>query len=237
MHLNILRTKVVNELLKDLGQDYVFVGGAIVSLYAAESTSESKIRPTNDVDVIVELASYGGYAKLDTKLRALGFKNDIVSGVICRYQVQGITVDVMPTDPKVIGFSNRWYPEGFQTAVTHQIDRQTAVRIFTLPYFVASKLEAFIGRGKNNYISSTDFEDLVYIFENAHDFEGKMQAAPDHLKTFVRDELSRIIDYPDFREGLSGHMSGGYLAAAPDEIIDMLRQTLSIDPPYRGYTR
>jgi len=236
MHLNILRTKAVNELLKGLGQDYVFVGGAIVSLYAGESTNESLTRPTEDVDVIVELASYGGYAKLDAKLRALGFKNDIASGVICRYQIQGITVDVMPTDPKVIGFSNKWYPEGFQTALTHDIDRHTAVKIFTLPYFVASKWEAFLGRGID-YRSSTDFEDLVYVFENAEDFKGKMNEAPSHLRAYLKEEFGAVLDTADFEEGLASHMAGGYLAPVPDDIINMLRESFGIDPPYLGYSR
>jgi hypothetical protein len=236
MHLNIIRTKAVNELLKGLGQDYVFVGGAVVSLYASRSTADVLIRPTDDVDVIVELASYGGYSKLDERLRELGFKNDITSGVICRYQVQGITVDVMPTDPAAIGFSNRWYPEGFQTAISHQIDKDTAVNIFTLPYFIASKWEAFKGRGVD-YRSSTDFEDLVYIFENAENFEAQMRGAPEHLIAYLNAEFGAVLDSEDFEEGLASHMAGGYHSPAPTEIISMLRDSFGIDPPYLGYSR
>lgn len=84
----------------------MFVGGATVSLYATDPELAEEVRPTDDVDVVVELASYGGYAEIDEKLRALGFANDVESGVICRYRLQGIVVDVMPTEPKVIGFSN-----------------------------------------------------------------------------------------------------------------------------------
>lgn len=236
MHLNILRTKAVNEILKGLGQEFVFVGGAVVSLYADEKTDEALTRPTDDVDIIVELAGYGGYAKLGEKLNDLGFKNDIMSGVICRYQVQGITVDVMPTDENIIGFSNRWYPEGFQTAVNHRLDKETTVKIFTLPYFVASKIEAYKGRGKS-YLTSTDFEDLVYIFENASDFSSKMQDAPEHLQEYVKEELTSMLADEEFEEGLSAHMSGGYLEPDPMEIIDMLRETFGIDPPSLGYTR
>jgi len=222
MHLNIIRTKAVNELLKDLGQDFVFVGGAVVSLYASQSTAESQTRATDDVDIIVELATYGGYSKLDARLREIGFSNDMFSGVICRY---------------AIGFSNKWYQEGFRTAIDHRIDRDTVVKIFTLPYFVASKLEAFKSRGENDFIASTDFQDLVYILEHTDNFEEKMRLAPDHLKSYLKDEFSRMLESEDIGEGISAHMADGYHAPVSDGIIHMLRETFDIDPPYLGYSR
>lgn len=166
MHENLIRIKAVNQVLQGLNQEYVFVGGAAVSLCASDSATANAVRPTDDVDIIVELASYKGYTELDKKLLEIGFKNDITSTVICRYKIQGITVDVMPTEPEAIGFSNIWYPKGFQTAINYPLDEQTEIKIFSLPYFVATKWEAFKGRG-TDFRTSTDFEDLVYVFENA----------------------------------------------------------------------
>jgi hypothetical protein len=34
----------------------------------------------------------------------IGFTNDIDSGIVCRYKIRGIVVDVMPTDDPSIGF-------------------------------------------------------------------------------------------------------------------------------------
>jgi len=161
MHENIVRIKAVNEILKDLKQEFVFVGGATVSLYASDKyRNELKVRPTDDVDVVVELASYGGYSDLDEKLRSIGFKNDVFSGIICRYNYQGIIVDVMPTDPAAIGFSNKWYPEGFETAIIKNLDAQTSVKVFETPYFMASKMVAFNDRAQDLY-SSPDLEDMI----------------------------------------------------------------------------
>ncbi|MXV14009.1 hypothetical protein [Hufsiella ginkgonis] len=139
IHENILRIKAVSQVLSELNEEFVFVGGATVSLYASNPELATEVRPTDDVDVIVELASYSGYSKLDERLRSVGFQNDIESGVICRYRIQRIIVDIMPTHPESIGFSNQWYPDGFANAVTCRLDDQTSVRIFSLPYFVASK--------------------------------------------------------------------------------------------------
>jgi predicted nucleotidyltransferase len=237
MHENIIRIKAVNQVLKGLDQEYVFVGGATVSLYADDPKTASAIRPTDDVDILVELASYAGYTELDKRLLAIGFKNDITSDVICRYKIQGITVDVMPTNPEAIGFSNKWYPEGFQTAIDYQLEKGTDIKIFSLPYFVATKWEAFKGRG-TDYRTSTDFEDLVYVFENAGDFEAQMLAAPRHLIAYLRSEFEPLLDRDDFEEGLYAHLTGGYGGVDANYIRNQLIEALDINRQrFRGYSR
>jgi predicted nucleotidyltransferase len=117
---------------------------------------------------------------------------------------------MMPTDPSVIGFSNRWYPEGFANTVSFILDKQTTIRIFSLPCFFAAKWEAFKSRGNNNYRTSKDFEDLVYILENSVDFEEQMQNSPEHLLAYLKSEFESIIFRDDFEEGLYAHLTGGY---------------------------
>ncbi len=201
--INITRIKAIAGILEALKQDVVFVGGATVSLYADGAGSES--RPTDDVDVVIELASYNGYAELDELLRKVGFENEVASGVICRYKVQGIIVDIMPTQPEVIGFSNKWYPEGFLEAVTIQLDEQY-VKIFSLPYFIASKLEAFKGRGENDYRFSSDFEDIVYVLENNDDVERQIINAPDTVLQYLKNEFRKLLNDSNLEEGLYAHL-------------------------------
>jgi predicted nucleotidyltransferase len=228
MHENLIRINAVCQVLEGLEQDYVFVGGATVGLYATDLAVAGEIRPTDDIDVIVELASYKNYSELDQRLINLGFKNDVMSGVICRYTIQGIIVDIMPTKPDVLGFSNRWYPEGFANAKTIKLDPKTKIKIFDLPYFVASKWEAFKGRGKNVYRTSKDFEDLVYILENVDDFEKQMKEGPEHLRIWLREELSHIIDTDSFEEGLYAHLTGGYGGIDANYIQLRLKDSLGI---------
>lgn len=229
MHENLIRLKAVNQALEGLEQDFVFVGGATVSLYATNEALAAEVRPTDDVDVIVELATYSDYSALDEKLRKIGFQNDIASGVICRYRIQGIIVDVMPTDPQPIGFSNRWYPEGFREAIQYSLDNETTFRIFSLPYFVVSKWEAFKSRGNNDYRTSKDFEDLVYILENADNFEEQIRQAPAHLQEYLREQLVPIINKDDFEEGLYAHLTGGYGAIDATYIRLRLEAALRIN--------
>jgi hypothetical protein len=51
--INLLRIKAVHDALGSLRDDVVFVGGAIVSLYAERKAEE--LRPTDDIDILIEL--------------------------------------------------------------------------------------------------------------------------------------------------------------------------------------
>jgi hypothetical protein len=63
---NITRIKAVSTALGDLKDKVVFVGGATVSLYAERMAEE--VRPTNDVDILLELWRKWDYAALEEKL-------------------------------------------------------------------------------------------------------------------------------------------------------------------------
>ena len=96
----------------------VFVGGAILVLLLTDD-SVRDIRPTGDVDVIIEAVSYGSYAAIAEELRALGFAEDTSPGApICRWRVDGIRLDVMPTHAEALGFGNRWYPGALAAATS-----------------------------------------------------------------------------------------------------------------------
>src|SRR5581483_3991158 len=157
------RIKAVYHALGSLQGKVVFIGGATVSLYADGQAEDA--RPTDDVDIVVEIWAHKDYAAVEEQLRKMGFVNDVQSGVICRYIVQGIVVDVMPTGENVLNFTNRWYKDGFKQAIEQKID-ECRIKIFQAPYFLATKMEAFLDRGRNDGRTSTDFEDIIFVLEN-----------------------------------------------------------------------
>lgn len=142
----------------------VFVGGATVSLYADRRAIE--VRATEDVDIVVEIATRYEYTQLEEQLRTMGFQNDTTAKFVGRYLLPGIIVDVMPTDEAILGFSNIWYEGGFKNAIDYVIDEHHTVRIFSASYFIASKLQAFKNRGNNDGRLSTDFEDIIFVLDN-----------------------------------------------------------------------
>lgn len=189
-----------------LREDIVFVGGATIELYLTGQPA-LKIRPTDDVDCVVEVASKVEYYKLEEKLRDLGFTHVVGEGVhICRWRYQDVLVDVMPVEGGVLGFSNRWYPGGFATAIPVRLADGQDIRVFDLPHLVASKIEAFMGRGNNDFVGSSDMEDLVTIIDGVADFQEKIAAAPAGVLEFLRERFAGFIRDERFRDSLEGHL-------------------------------
>ena len=224
-HLSILRIKAVATILKQLNHKMVFVGGATVALYAPREMSY-ETRPTDDVDVVVELASYLDYSKLDEQLRLIGFQNDIESGIICRYKVQGIVVDIMPTNPSVLGFSNIWYPDGFRNAMDVKIDDEVTIKIFSPAYFIATKLEAFKSRGGKDYRTSSDFEDIVYVLDNCVEIETSLGNVNDSLKVYFQTEFSKLLADNSLEEGIYAHLPPRFAMSKSVAIISLLRKII-----------
>ena len=224
-HLSILRIKAVATILKQLNHKMVFVGGATVALYAPREMSY-ETRPTDDVDVVVELASYLDYSKLDEQLRLIGFQNDIESGIICRYKVQGIVVDIMPTNPSVLGFSNIWYPDGFRNAMDVKIDDEVTIKIFSPAYFIATKLEAFKSRGGKDYRTSSDFEDIVYVLDNCVEIETSLGNVNDSLKVYFQTEFSKLLADNSLEEGIYAHLPPRFAMSKSIAIISLLRKII-----------
>ena len=181
---NITRIKAVNNALGELRKDTVFVGGATVSLYADRMTEE--VRPTDDIDILVELWSRWDYAALEEKLRQLGFTNDTTAKFVGRYIIEGVIVDLMPVSEDILGFSNIWYADGFKAAIEKEIDEFHTVKIFPAPYFIASKIEAFKNRGKADGRSSTDFEDIIFVLENRNSIWDEMENTNKMLGNYLK---------------------------------------------------
>lgn len=200
---NIIRIKAVYTALEELADQFIFIGGATVSLYADRPAGD--VRPTDDVDILVEIMDYKGYATVEKQLRDKGFTND-QSGVICRYRVQGIIVDVMPTSEEVLGFTNKWYTEAASQSVQIEIDKGYRIRIFTAPYFLATKLEAFKSRGADDGRTSTDFEDIVYLLNNRKTIWKELSNTSGSLKDYLQNEFLQLLDNPYLDEWLSVHL-------------------------------
>jgi hypothetical protein len=99
----------VAKCLGHLKEKTVFVGGMIRGLLITDPAAGAA-RPTDDVDLIVDVASYKAFTDLNEELRALGFNESIEEGApICRWVVAGIRTDIMPIDPGILGFANVWY--------------------------------------------------------------------------------------------------------------------------------
>jgi len=217
-HINIVRIKGVYNALGTLKNDVVFIGGATVSLYA-DNPLQTDVRPTIDIDILVEILTYGRYVKVQEMLAGLGFHVDKESKIICRYRYQGLIVDIMPIDEAVLGFNNKWYKEGYATRMVCNIDENTKVNIFTPPYFIASKLEAFKARGKNDGRQSRDFEDIVFVLDNRKKVWDEMKAADEALGDYLKKQFTLLYEKPHIEEWISCHLEPATSTARAKKIM------------------
>jgi predicted nucleotidyltransferase len=201
---NITRIKAVYNALGPLKDKVVFVGGATVSLYRERDWPE--VRITEDVDIVIEIWQYGSYADLEEQLRSIGFVNDQASGIICRFTYGQTVVDIIPTEGKVLGFSNRWYPEGFKSAIDYTIDPQHTIKIFSAPYFLAAKLDAFLDRGHGDGRTSSDFEDIVFLLEHRSAIWNEFEAAPLEVRTYLKAEFRKLLANLFLEEWIDAHI-------------------------------
>lgn len=201
---NLVRIKVVYDALEELAKEVVFVGGATVSLYAQRPVSVT--RPTDDVDIVVEVIGYSAYAAIEEKLREKGFAHDIESGIICRYKVLGVIVDVLPTDGNILGFSNKWYPDGYRNTMEITLDHQYRVKVFQPAWFIATKLEAFNNRGEGDGRMSSDFEDIVFVLNHRTAIWEELESAPSVLKGYLREEFRKLLANEFIYEWISAHL-------------------------------
>lgn len=215
---------VVARGLKDLKDQVVFVGGATVDLYITNPGGEP-LRATDDVDCVIEITSRGGYRALEEKLRDLKFTHplDEVHPPICRWRFSGILVDVMPTDAAVLGFSNRWYPDGMTHAEKRTLPDGQEIAIFSLPYFLASKIEAFLGRGKNDFYGSQDMEDIVTVIDRAEDLRDKVIGAPKAAKTYIGEKFGSFLGNELFVQSVTGHLGPGVGPKRLERALELLR--------------
>lgn len=194
--------------LGDLVDELVFLGGCATGLLLTDPLAPA-IRATKYVDVISELGSLVDYHRLSGRLREQGFREDQSDGApICRWRGGGILLDVMPTHPEILGFGNEWYQPAFAAAEWKALPSGKRIRIVSTPYFLATKLAAFDGRGQGDYMLSHDMEDIVAVLDGRAEIVEEVLRCDPRLRAHLQTRLAKLLKDDRFVEALPGHMPG-----------------------------
>jgi len=206
---NVVLLEVVAERLgDDLRDEMVFVGGAVAGLLITDPAMPA-IRPTEDVDLLCQAVVLADYHRVEKALRTRGFVQDMrPQAPICRWQIASVVVDVMPPLEEVLGFANRWYPLALETAVTVTLPSGHPIRLLTAPVFLATKLEAFDGRGQGDFLFSHDLGDLLAVVDGRDVLLEECRASPRDLKAYLAERFQALLAQPAFTDALPGHLPG-----------------------------
>jgi predicted nucleotidyltransferase len=189
--INRMATKKIANALGPLNEHVVYVGGAVVSLYINDASSED-VRPTGDIDITMEIASVGALEAIREDLIHKGFYQSSEDHVICRFRFEDIKVDVMAT--KAVGWApaNPWFAPGYKQLITFDVDGLT-IKCLSLPYYLASKLTAFYDRGSKDPRTSKDFEDIVYLLNYTTNLVEQIQNANQEVRDYLIKSFADVL--------------------------------------------
>lgn len=206
--------------MEELSDDVVFVGGATISCYITDEAMPG-IRATKDVDCIVGVENRTKYYSFIDRLKEKGFLEDTTEGSpICRYRKDGVLLDVMPTKENILGFTNDWYTSGLRNPI--QITKEDcSFKVLNIGFAIATKLAAFRSRGKSDHYMSHDLEDIIAIFDGNHDIVKLLKDChgDPKLRSFFKQELSELLQNPEFLASIEGHINDRNFASERSQIV------------------
>lgn len=129
---------LIEYVAEGLGEEFLaevaFVGGCTTAMLVTDAVVMDDIRFTDDVDLVVELAGIGAWQRLTERLAAKKFKITGEDEINCRFRFHDVIVDVMPSDPAVLGYANRWFVEGLTQAIKFALPSGREIQIFKPTY-------------------------------------------------------------------------------------------------------
>ena len=194
--------KVARALGDDLLEEVAFVGGSATALLVSDEAVLPGIRMSDDVDLIVDVVGHVGWAQFQERLRERGFSHNPMDKIICRMRLDGLIVDFMPDDEDILGFGNRWYKSALTSAQSYRLAEDVAIRLVAPAYFVATKLEAYKGRGDSDPRFSRDMEDILTVLDGRVELTDEIKSSEEDVRTYIADEIRILMRQDVFQEAV-----------------------------------
>jgi predicted nucleotidyltransferase len=222
---NIVRLEKMARHLRPLLDEVVFLGGCTTEIFVTDAGA-AEVRPTTDVDVVIEVASLVQYCDFAERLRKIGFQEDSSDGAPrCRWLIDGAQLDVMPTHEEILGFSNPWYEAAMEAAQEYVLGADLTIRTITAPYFIATKLVAFRNRGNNDYQASSDLEDIIAVLDGRAAIVAEIRTQNDRIQSYLAKEMASLLGTAGFSDALPGYVEQDPVSQARVRVIeDRIRQ-------------
>ncbi len=203
----------------------VFVGGTVTALYPLEGN----IRPTLDVDCVVDVTTTSAYYDVVKRLHNLGFKACTDEGApLCRLVYRGILVDLVATPALPVGPTNRWYRDAVKEAGLYEVASDLTVLAIIPMYFVATKLEAFRSRGGGDFAASHDLEDVLTVLGGLPDLRNAIDIETSEVALALRSELAALAVRGAFIDAVPGHCDGEATGqGCADVVLDWLESVVA----------
>ena len=74
----------------------------------------------------------------------------------------------------------------------------TLIRVVTPSYFLATKLEAYRGRGHNDPLGSRDIEDILAVVDGRDSLHAELAKAQPALQHYIANAINALLAHRDF---------------------------------------
>ena len=211
---NVRMVDIVAARLGALREQMVFVGGCAAGVLITNPALPA-IRATLDVDVVVEAATLADYHRMERSVADAGFQRDAREGVpVYRWRLGEGVLDLMPSDEKILGSANRWYPMAARTAARVTLPSGTEIRLIRAPVFIATKLDAFLDGGAGNFLMSPDLGDALAVVDGRDELLAEFANLGSKLARRVGEAFAKLLAMPRLGDYLPGHLPGDHASQA-----------------------
>lgn len=145
---------------------------------------------------------------------------------ICRWRIGKVEVDIMPCSADILGFSNRWYRAAIENAVPVRL-AAIEIKMISAPYFLATKIEAFIGRGNEDFLGSADMEDIITLIDGRQELIEEIRRSATELQHYLREIFQKWLQKKVFISSIPGHISAGPASKARAEEVNRRIQAMA----------
>ncbi|MDD2238090.1 MAG: hypothetical protein PHG65_12870 [Kiritimatiellae bacterium] len=208
--------------MKEIGVSFALIGGSALPYLLDPAYIH---RPTNDVDVVVEVTTRIAYSKLERKLERAGFHHDMTGGPRCRWLLDDITVDVLPTSPNAAEFGSVWFEEAMSALESVTARDGTEFHVIGPAHLLATKLTSYFDPKRDDDKKISDLEDIVSLVEGCSKLLPALEIGSMELQRHISGRIRLLLASADFNNLLLGLISQ---PAPPGAYNRVLQRMVSI---------
>jgi hypothetical protein len=162
---------------------------------------------------VVEVSTLIAYNRFEQRLREAGFRDE--GTVLGRFIHDGdLQLDAIPADASILGFENHWQRASLASATEQTMPSGVTIKVLAPANLLATKLEAFAGRGRNDYLASPDFEDIVALLDGRQQIVDDVTTNAAELRRYIGGQLSKHMSNPRARDAIDIQLNYG--SGGPD---------------------
>lgn len=123
----------------------------------------------------------------------------------------------------MLGFENEWQRRSFPHAAIVELPSGARIGAVPPPFLLATKLKAYLGRGRGDLLASRDWADIVALIDGREDLPAEIRQAPHELTRYLSETLQRLLAEDRIVDGIRAQLLPDAISQARAEEIVLPR--------------